>query len=334
MSSAFKDGVDAGLSDFKSYNSDLASVSLGTDPDGFSNVVSSAGRASDFISRMRSGFERIGENLHDDAKSWAETLKQQLLDGCNGMVTQSENLTTRANEALDAAKQANDLRGGADSDEDKKSQLDAAEEKLKEATETLREQIDVVRGGLNAFYDTLGDVNTQFKNAIALAKNGADGSQSQVDQVLSDIRGLEDQVSSKIADEKNLFAQRDSQTRSYADLSSKIEDKRRAEQDADRALAEGAKKDPPLSTSDLQSLEQASAAARQDRERAETDRSNYWLQTLRPTEEAYWAKVSESAPIKQQLSALKQRRDTLIEGFNKSRTALADFAQEYQEPSL
>lgn len=32
MGSAFKDGVDAGLSDFKSYNSDLANISLGTEP--------------------------------------------------------------------------------------------------------------------------------------------------------------------------------------------------------------------------------------------------------------------------------------------------------------
>jgi hypothetical protein len=332
--SAFKDGVDAGLSDFKSYNSDLGSVSLGTDADGFSNVISIAGRAPDFISRMRSSFERIGENLHDDAKSWADGQKQRLLDGCSGMQTQAENLTTRGNEALDAVKQLSDLGDGSDADEDKKSQIDAAKERLKEATDTLREQIDVVRGGLNEFYDVLRDVNAQFKNVIALAKNGADGSQSQVDQVLNDIRSLEDEVSSKLADEKNLFAQRDSQTRAYMDLSSKVEDKQRAEQDADRALADGAKKDPPLSMSDLQSLEQASAAARQDRERAEADRSNYWLQTLRPTEEAYWAKVGESAPIKQQLSTLKQRRDTLIEGFHKSRVALADFNQEYQEPSL
>lgn len=334
MGSAFKDGVDAGLSDFKSYNSALAGVSLGTDPESFSNIVSIAGRAPDFISRMRSSFERIGENLHDDPKSWAGTQKQRLLDGCNGMLTQAENLTTRANEALEAANQAKDLREAADSDEDKKSQLEEAEQRLKEASDTLREQIDVVRGGLNEFYDTLRDVNTQFKNAIALAKNGADGSQSQVDQVLNDIRSLEDQASSKFADEKNLFAQRESQTRSYSDLTAKIDDKLRAEQDADRALADGAKKTPPLSPSDLQSLEQASAAARQDRERAETDRSNYWLQTLRPAEEAYWAKVNESAPLKQQLSGLKQRRDTLMDGLNKSRTALTEFGQEYQEPSL
>ena len=179
MGSAFKDGVDAGLSDFKSYNSDLANVSLGTDPDGFSNVVSIAGRAPDFISRMRSGFERIGENLHDDPKSWAETQKQRLQDGCNGMLTQAGNLTTRAKEALDAANKAKDLRDAAGSDDDKKSQLEEAEQHLKEASNTLREQIDVVRGGLNEFYDTIRDVNTQFKNAIALAKNGADGSQSQ-----------------------------------------------------------------------------------------------------------------------------------------------------------
>jgi hypothetical protein len=333
MGSAFKDGVDAGLSDFKSYNSNLASVSLGTDPDGFSNVVGIAARAPDFISRMRSGFERIGENLHDDPKSWAETQKQRLLDGCNAMGTQAENLTTRANQALDAANKAKDLRDAADS-EDKKSQLDEAEQRLKEASATLREQIDVVRGGLNVFYDTMRDVNTQFKTAIALAKNGADGSQSQVDQVLNDIRGLEDQVSGKIAEEKNLFAQRDSQTRSYMDLLAKADDKRRAEQDADRALLDGAKKDPPLSAGDLQSLAQASRTARQDRERAEADSSNYWLQTLRPTEETYWAKVTETLPLTQQLSGLKQRRDTLMDGLNKSRTAFTELNREYQEPSL
>ena len=336
MSSAFKDGVDAGLSDFKSYNSDLASVSIGTDPDDFSNVASIAARAPDFISRMRSGFERIGENLSDERKSWADTQKQSLLDGCNGMLTQAGNLTTRASEALDAARQAKDLRdaAGSDDDDEKKSQLNEAEERLKEATDTLREQIDVVRGALNEFYDMLRDVNTQFKNAIALAKNGADGSQSQVDQVLNDIRGLEDQASGKIGEEKSLFAQRDSQTRAYMDLSAKVDDKLRAEQDADRALNDGAKKDPPLAAGDLQSLEQASAAARQAREQAEADRSNYWLQTLRPAEEAYWAKVIESAPLKQQLSGLKQRRDTLMDGLNKSRTALTEFNQEYQEPSL
>ncbi len=334
MGSPFKDGVDAALSDFKSYNSDLGNVSLGTDPDGFANVVSIAGRAPDFISRMRSGFERIGENLRDDRKSWAETQKQRLLDGCSGMVTQAQNLTTRASEALDAAKQAKDLRDSAGDDEDKKSQLEEAEGRLKEATDRLREQIDVVRGGLNEFYDTLRDVNTQFKNAIALAKNGADGSLSQVDQVVNDIRGLEGQVSGKISEEKNLFAQRDSQTRAYMDLAAKVDDKVRAEQDADRALNDGARKDPPLSAGDLQSLEQASAAARQAREQAEADRSNYWLQTLRPTEDAYWAKVIESTPLKQQLSALKQRRDTLMEGMNKSRSALAEFYLEYQEPSL
>jgi uncharacterized phage infection (PIP) family protein YhgE len=332
MGSAFKDGVDAGLSDFKSYNSSLGGVSLGTDPSDFSNVASIAGRAPDFISRMRSGFERIGENLHDDPKSWADTQKQHLLSGCAGMLTQSENVTTRANEARDVADQAKTLRDAGD--EEKKSELDEAEQRLKEASDTLREQIDVVRGGLNEFYDMLRDVNAQFKNAIALAKNGVDGSGSQVEQVLSDIRSLEDQASGKIAEEKNLFAQRDAQTRAYADLTAKIDEKVRIEQDADRALAEGAKKDPPLSPGDLRSLEQTSATARQERERAEADRSTYWLQTLRPSEEAYWAKVGESAPLKQQLSALKQRRDTLMDGLNKSRTAFAELNVEYQEPNL
>jgi hypothetical protein len=37
---------------------------------------------------------------------------------------------------------------------------------------------------LEAFYDTMGDVNTGFKNAIALAKNGADGNQSQLDLMI------------------------------------------------------------------------------------------------------------------------------------------------------
>ena len=334
MGSAFKDGVDAGLSDFKSYNSDLAGVSIDMDPEGFSYVVSVAGRALGFIGRMRSGFERIGENLHDDVKAWAETQKQGLLDGCDGMRTQAENLGTRANEGLQAAQQAKELRDAADSGDDQKARLDEAERHLKEASVTLREQIDVVRGGLNAFYDTLRDVNSRFKNAIALAKTGADGNQAQVDQVLSEIRGLEDQVGSKVADEKGLFAQRDSQTRSYTDLSAKIDDRMRMEQEADRALAEGAKQDPPLSSGDLQKLEQASASARQDRERAEADRGTYWVRTLRPAEEAYWATVSESAPMKQQLSALKQRRDALMDGLNKARIALTELGQAYQEPSL
>lgn len=333
MGSAFKDGVDAALSDFKNYNSTLASVSFGANPDDFSNIVSIAGRAPDFISKMQSSFGCIGENLHDDPKSWAETQKQRLLDGCNGMLTQAENLTTRANEGLEAANQLKDL-GDPGDDEDKKSQVDAAQDHLKEASDTLRTQIDVVRGGLNEFYDTLRDVNAQFKSAIALAKNGADGNQSQVDQVLSDIRSLEGQASGKIAEEKSLFSQRDSQTRSYSDLSAKIDDKSRIEQDADQALADGAKKDPPLSPGDLQALERASAAARSDREQAEADRSNFWLQVLRPAEEAYWAKVGESAPMKKQLSALKQRRDTLMDGLNKSRTAFTELNQEYQEPSL
>jgi uncharacterized coiled-coil DUF342 family protein len=332
MGSAFKDGVDAGLSDFKSYNSDLANVSLGTDPDTFSNVVSIAARAPDFISRMRSGFERIGENLHDDPKSWAETQKQRLLDGCIGMLTQAQNLTTRANEALDAANQAKDLRDAAD--DDKKSQLDEAEQHLKEASDTLREQIGLVRDGLNEFYDTMRDVNTQFKNAIALAKNGVDGNQSQVDQVLNDIRSLVDQERGKIAEETNLYTQFISQTRSFGDLSTKADDKQRAEDDADRALLEGAKKDPPLSASELESLKQASATARQDTVRAKADKSDYLLQTLRPTEEALCAKETETFPLKQQLSGLKERRDTLIDGLNKSRTALAELNQEYQEPSL
>ena len=56
--------------------------------------------------------------------------------------------------------------------------------------------------------------------------------------------------------------------------------------------------------------------------------------TLRPTEEAYWAKVNESSPLEKQLSGLKQRRDTLMDGLNKARTALTEFNQEYQEPSL
>lgn len=335
MGSPFKDGIDAGLSDFKSYNTDLAGVSLGTDPGVFSNVASIAGRAPDFISRMQSSFQQICETLHDDTKTWAQGQRQELLDGCNGMLTQAQNLATRAQEALDAANQAKELHDAGDGgDDDKKAKIDEADQHLKEAGDTLKEQIDVVRGGLNAFYDTLRDVNKQFKNAIALAKNGVDGNQSQVDQVLSDIASLESQVSGKIADEKNLFAQRDTQTRAYMDLSAKVDDKARAEQDADRALADGSKKDPPLGADDLRSLEQASAAARQNRQQAETDRSNYWLQTLRPAEEAYWAKVGESAPLKQQLAQLKQRRDTLMDGLNKSRTAFVELNQEYQEPSL
>jgi hypothetical protein len=334
MGSAFKDGVDAGLSDFKSYNADLASVSLGTDPDGFSNVVSIAGRAPSFISRMRSSFERIGENLHDDPKSWAEGQRQRLLDGCDGMQTQAENLTTRANQGLDAANQAKSLRDAGADDDDKRSQLDQAEQRLKDATDTLRQQIDVVRGGLNAFYDLLGSVNGQFKNAIALAKNGVDGSQAPLDQALGEIAGLEGQVTSKIDEEKSLYAQLESLRRNYSDLSSKYDDKRSVEQEADRALLEGAKKDPPLSDSDLRSLEQASAAARQEKDRADADRNNYWLQTVRPASDAYWAKVSESAPLKQRLSDLKQRRDTLLDGLNKSRTAFVELNQEYQEPSL
>src|SRR5947209_1749815 len=118
MGSAFKDGVDAGLSDFKSYNSDLGSVSLDTDPGGYSSVVGIAGRASSFISRLRSGFERIGENLHDDPRSWAEEQKQRLLSGCKGMQNQADNLLARANPALDAANQAKALRdAGADDDD-------------------------------------------------------------------------------------------------------------------------------------------------------------------------------------------------------------------------
>lgn len=334
MSSAFKDGVDAGLSDFKSYNSDLTGLSLGTEPDGFSNVVSIAGRVAGFISRMRSSFERIGENLHGDPKSWADTQRQRLLDDCTGMVTHAEILTARANEALGAANHAKELRDGADGDEDKKSKLEEAEHRLKEASDSLRQQIDSAVAANNEFYDTLRDVNKKFKDVIALAKNGVDGSQSPVDQVLNDIRGIEEQVAGKIADAKGLFDQRESQTRAYSDLVAKISDKRKAEQDADRALLDAAKKDPPLSASDFQGLGQACAAARQERERAETDAANYYLQTLQPTEQAYWAKASEWVPLEKQLSGLKQRRDTLMDGLNKSRTALAEFGQEYQEPSL
>ena len=135
-------------------------------------------------------------------------------------------------------------------------------------------------------------------------------------------------------EEKSLYAQRDNLTRAYNDLSAKVGDKLRAEQDADRALADGAKKDPPPSASDLQSLEKASAAARQERENTEAERSNFWLQIVTPADQAYWAKVSESIPLKKQLSGLKQQRDTLMLGLNKARTALAELNQEYQEPSL
>ena len=177
-------------------------------------------------------------------------------------------------------------------------------------------------------------MNAQFQSAVALAKNGADGNQAQVDQVMGNIASLESQVTSKAGEEKSLYAQRDNLTRAYNDLSAKVDDKLGAEQDADRALADGAKKDPPPSASDLQSLEQASAAARQERENTEAERSNFWLQIVTPADQAYWAKVSESIPLKKQLSGLKQQRDTLMLGLNKARTALAELNQEYQEPSL
>lgn len=334
MGSAFKDGVDAGLSDFKSYNSDLGNVSLSTDPDGFSNVVSIAGRACDVISRMRSGFERIGENLHDDPKSWAERQRQRLLDGCSALLTQAQNLTTGANEALNAANQAKDLRDATDSDDDKKSQLDEAEQHLKEASDTLRERIDDHRAAVNAFYDLIRDVNTEFKNAIALAKNGVDGNQSQVDQVLNDIRNLEDQFSGKFADLQTLSDQYENAFRSHKSLCGQVGDKDRAEKEADSALIEGAKKDPPLSASDLQSLAQTCATARQDTKSTEADRDNYELQTLVPVFDAYRAKLKELSPALQQLSGLKQQRDTLIDGLNRARTALTELNLEYQEPSL
>ena len=138
----------------------------------------------------------------------------------------------------------------------------------------------------------------------------------------------------KIAEENNLYEQFISQTRSFGDISRKADDKRRAEDDANRALLEGAKKEPPLSASDVQSLMQACATARQDTERAEADSTNYLLQTLQPTQQALSANETETLPLKQQLSGLKQRRDTLMDGLNKSRTALAELNQEYQEPSL
>lgn len=334
MGSAFRNGVEAGLNEFRGVNTALSSVTLGTDPYGFTEVVNTANRIPDIASRFRSEFSRMGENLQDERKSWSETQKQRLLNGCDGMRTQGENLKTRANEALEAAKQAKDLRDAASSDESKKSQLEQAEQHLREYSDKLRDQINVVRSGLNEFYDTLRDVNNQFKTAVALAKSGADNSQAPAEQVLNEIRSLEDQVNTKIAEEKNFFSQRESYTRSYMDLTAKIDEKMRAEQDADRAVAEGAKKNPPISASDLKSLEQSSASARQARESAETDRTQYWNQTLSPADKTYWDKVSETAPMKKKLSELKQQRDTLLDGWNKAKLALAEFALEYEEPSL
>ena len=294
MGSAFKDGVDAGLSDFKRYNDDLQGVPLNTDPDSFSNVASIAARAPQFISEMRSGFERIGEKLSADTKSWAEGQKQRLLAGCDGMATQAGNLSTRAQEGLDAANAAKQLRDG--DDEEKKSHA------VQECDCTGKEH-----RGRKSIAD--GSVVEQY----TIAGRSAHG---------------------KIADEKNLFAQRDAQTRTYTDFVTKLEEKTKVEQDADKALADGTAKDPPLSDSDIAALRDASAKAKQDRETADSDRSNYWLQTLRPTEEAYWAKVGESAPLKQQLSAMKQQRDNLLTGLTKSKTALNELSQEYVEPGL
>jgi len=104
------------------------------------------------------------------------------LDGRNGMQTQAEHLVNPANDALDAANKLYDL-GDPGDDDDKKPQRDEAQQHLKEAHGTLRDQIDVVRGGQNEFCDEPRDANSQFKNAMVVAKNSVDANQSQVDQV-------------------------------------------------------------------------------------------------------------------------------------------------------
>jgi hypothetical protein len=334
VGSAFKDGADAGLSNLKSYNSDLGSVSLGTESEEFSSLVSIAGRVIGFTEPMRSAWYNMGANVRDDAtQSFVLGQRDRLFKGCDDVNGVAQSLLTRANEGLDAANKVKDL-GDPGDDADKKSELEEAQQHLASATGALHDQITVSINSVSAFYDTIRDVNAQFKNAVSLAKNGVDGNQSQVDQVLSDIGNLESQVSGKIVDAKNLFSQMDGIKNNYSVLSSKVDEKLQAEQNADMAVTEGSKKDPPLSAGDLQSLEQASANARKDRESAENDRTNYWNQTFRPAEDAYFAKLNESAPIRQQLATLKQRRDTLMDGLNKARTAFTEFNQEYQEPSL
>lgn len=149
MGSAFKDGVDAGLSDFKSYNSDLSGASVGADPDSFSSIVSIANRAADIASRMRSNFEHIGENLHDDQKNWSQPQRQRLLDGCDGMVAQAADLTGMANDALAAANALKNL-GDPGDDDDKKSQVEAAQEKLQEVSGKVTDQIGIARNGAAA----------------------------------------------------------------------------------------------------------------------------------------------------------------------------------------
>lgn len=332
MGSAFKDGVYAGVSDLKSLNSDLGSASLGEDPDGFANLASLAGRGG-FVDRMRSSFERIGENLHDDTKTWAEGLRDRLLDRCDAVRAQLDKLKEIAESGGRAASQLQDL-GDPGDDEDKKSQAEAARENVKEGADEAGRQQGVAQNALLALHDELRSVNQAFKDRIAQAKSVVDAGQSPVDQIGNDIRALEEQILGKMNEQKSLVTQINSQLQTYKDLTAKTDDKLRAEKDTDARLLEGAKKDPPLAASELQSLEQAAASARAEREQAENEQNNYYQQTFLVTMQANLTKGQEWKPLEDQRSKLKQQRDQMIDNLNKSRTALADLNVEYQEPSL
>lgn len=332
MGSAFKDGVDAGVSDLRSLNSDLGSASPGEDPDGFANVASLAGRGP-FVDRMRSCFERIGENLHDDTKTWADGVRQQLLDRCEAVSAQLDKLKEVAESGGRAASQLKDL-GDPGDDEDQKSKVEAARENVKEGAEETSRQQAVIENALLALHDELRSANKAFKDRIAQAKSVVDAGQSPVDQIGNDIRALEDQILGKMNEQKSLMGQLNSQLQTHKDLTAKTDDKLRAEKDADARLLEGAKKDPPLSAGDLQSLEQAAASARAEREQAEKEQNNYYQQTCMVTMQAHMSKSLEWQPLSDQRSKLKQQRDQMIDNLNKSRTALSDLNVEYQEPSL
>jgi len=333
MSSAFKDGVDAGLSDFKSINSDLGSASTEADPANFAAIASIAGRVPDCVSRMQSAFERIGENLSGDQKSWSDQQKQRLMLGCDNMQRDSASLISLANDASAAISARQEL-GDPGDDEDKKSQASEADDHMHTAITAVDAQIEQSRDNFSTFYDSLRDVNTAFQAANAQAKSTVDSGQGPVDQVLNDMQNVESQIAAKRDVVKAADAQLVSVQQSYFDMLARIDDKIAAEKAADRAVSDGAKKDPPLSAGDLQNLEQAASATRQDRERAEADATTYLSQTVRPATTDQLARIGEMSVLTAQWSALKQRRDTAITTLNNARTALAQFNLEYQEPSL
>lgn len=332
MSSAFKDAVDAGWSELESLNSDLGSVSLSNDPDSFANAASLAGRA-DFADRMRSAFGRMGENLHDDAQSWARNWGQKLSDRCDAIRTTADRLVETAGSAQRAASQLKDM-GDPGDDEDKKSQVEAAQENVTEGTSETQHAIEMVRTALLNLHDDVRSANGEFKDRIAQAKSLVDQGMGPVNQLNDSLRSLEDQISGKVGEQKSLMEQLNSQMQTQRDLAAKKADKLQREKDADAKLNDGAKQDPPLSMSDLQGLEQAAASARKEREQAEADEASYYEQTVMATMTAVRAKGQEWKPLEDQRAQLKQQRDQQIEALNKARIALTDLSKEYEEPSL